>query len=279
MCGFEFWVQFVQPHYFWRIEMKQVQLSLALLDQVKAEAKQLERSDKSKSYVEWLNVLAQKYGVHTFEALNKKLKEQLQKDASKAETLIWNARYSEDGLLWGTLGPGGQDNCLESMALPVTGSNVPWPHCFSENALFSPAEGPRSQIDGELKTLFGSTEVFYQGEQLSVGGDQTVLMAIMTFSGKHRCGRLLEFSVADLEASIGCKFSEMGMPLVIDEISRSLWRLTHCNLRVDDFEFSGPILVFSDTRKPSEKYRVRINPDFYNFFSPLHMLKLKGLIF
>ena len=256
--------------------MKNGQTSNDFLGRIKARAKLLAKSDKSRSHVEWLNSIAQEFGARTFELLKDRLEKQDREAEIHAEKLIWEKRFSDGPLCWGTLGPVGANAVTQSLGIPFLDQReVPWPHCFIDTRLFTVGEGPRRQVVGKLNSLDEATDAFFEGEELRIGSDQTVFMAIMSYSNRTACGQLLTFSVQDLEKAIGCKFNEMGIPVGDQEIGRSLWRLHHCNLRIDDFDFDGPLLVYADVRKAPSEYRVRINPDFYNFYSPLLALEKK----
>jgi hypothetical protein len=242
-------------------------ISMQLLDELRANAKKLSKEDKTKSYVEWLNYLSRPYGVSTFQKLKQKA-EELERIANKSvieeeEKIIWQLRLSEPAP-WGTLKPIGPEKYLETIGLPNHDEkHVPWPHCFG--GLFNCAISSRKQIDKKIFS-FDDFDIHYIGEELRVATDQFVLMALIMLSGKIPCGRLFKFSLQDIEAACGLQLDEIGMPMHFREIERTLWRLTHCEFRYES-AFSGSILVFADTQQAPEKYRVRFNPALPNLFT------------
>jgi hypothetical protein len=110
--------------------------------------------------------------------------------------------------------------------------------------------------------------MLFQGEELRVGDDETILMALISVAGKHPCGRLVEFSVEDLDKAAGTPLPEWGMPVQYDAIARTLWRLAHCQLTVSQFKFKGPILSFADARQTPARFAIRFHPSFVNFYYP-----------
>jgi hypothetical protein len=143
-----------------------------------------------------------------------------------------------------------------------------WPICFAGSNLFTCGEGPRRQFDGPLFTM-DEPDMLFQGEELRVADDHTVLQALISTVGIYPCGRLVEFSTEDLEKAVGLPLPEWGIPVQYESIARSLWRLVHCELTVNHYKFSGPILSYADARQAPKSFAVRFNPNFANFFYPI----------
>ncbi len=187
-----------------------------------------------------------------------------------AEEGQWVKRFDES-LLWDKVDSDDRNVFCETFPLPVYEGSVPWPNCFCGSSLFTCADGPRRQFDGPVYSIDGP-EMHFRGEELRVGEDETVLMALISVVGKFPCGRLVEFSKGDLDKAIGLPLPDWGIPVQYEAIAKVLWRLTHCELTVKEFKFTGPILFYADARQQPERFAIRFNPKFANFFYPILVL-------
>lgn len=246
--------------------MSHTTLNHQLLESIKRDAKKKTRHDPSLSYNQWLNALSAQYGYATFSSLKRRVEEleQEARDAALAEEDALWARRFEKPMVWGTLSDEG-GGLGQTFPLPVEDDSVVWPDCFAGSSLFSCGEGPRRQLDGALRVL-DATEMYFSGEELRVGEDQAIFMVLISSVGRQPCGQLVEFSTADLDQVAGLPLPEWGIPVQYEAIARTLWRLVHCELTVNKFRFKGPLLSYADARRAPQRFAVRFNPDFANFF-------------
>jgi len=250
-------------------------LNQALLDQLRLAAKIKARQDRSRSHMQWLDVLSAELGF-TFNSLTERIKEleaQALAEAVDAEDERWMQRL-EQSRVWGALPP----TELHTLALPVEGDeNVPWPHSLAACALFSLAEsGARPAMSGPVYRLDGEV-MAYEGDELRIDPDQTLLMAFIMASRGVRCGERVESSLASLEARMGCRLAELGMPIEVRELERTLWRLSNCRLEYNARRFDGPILAYVDATRAPDHFEYAFNPAFANFYYPF--LAAFGAIF
>ena len=242
-----------------------------LLENLKREAKKKKREDPSLSHNQWLDVLSAQYGYVTYASLKRHV-EEIEQQAREREMAVeerqWVTRF-EKSLVWGSVTGDARNALNETLPLPVVVGSVPWPNCFSGSSLFTCAEGPRRQFDGPLFSMDDGPEMYFCGEELRVGDDETILMALISAAGNVPCGRLVEFSSDDLDEAIGRPLPECGMPVQYSEIVRTLWRLVHSELKVTRFNFEGAILSYADARQQPQKFAIRFNPKFANFFYPV----------
>jgi hypothetical protein len=248
--------------------MSHILLNQQLLEMLKRNAKKLKRDAPSLSHNQWLDVLSSQHGYATFNSLKRRVEELEQQaldEALAAEEELW-AKRLEEPMVWGKHSddPAGH---FETIPLPVSVGSVVWPNCFSGSNIFTCADGPRRQLDGPLYT-FDGPEMHFQGEELRVADDETIFMALISATGQHPCGRMVEFSTEDLDKALGRPLPDCGMPVQYDAIARTLWRLVHCELTVSEFAFKGPLLSYADARQAPRHFAVRFNPDFANFFYP-----------
>jgi hypothetical protein len=239
-----------------------------LLSEIRSKAKAKSKIDKSLSYVAWLNLYSKPYGVTTYKALKEHLAAQERKQFAKEEEVIWYERLSQPR-------PWDRSNSVRpgspsvTMAIPGNnGADVPWPSLLCGSHLFTFGIELRRNFDEDICTTDDET-FHYQGEELFMSPDQTVLMALILLSKGVACGNTIEFSLQDFENSLGCKLEELGMPFHYEEIERSLWRLTHCTLTVESKSFKGPFLIYADTRKSPDSYQVKINPELIKLYLDL----------
>ena len=250
--------------------MSHTQIDQHLLDRLKRIAKKRRRDDPSLSYNQWLDSLSSKHGFATFESLRRRVDELerlAHNDAIVAEEMVWEQRLAAPAV-WGTL-PTGQGEHDETVPLPkAPPHSVPWPNCFRGAALFTAADGPRKQLDGPVKLYMGeAVEMHFKGEELRKS-DQIVLEGLILTVGHYPCGRLAECTNVELNQALGRPLPEWGMPIQYDAIIRTLWRLVHCELTVEDFGFKGPILSYVDARRAPSQFAIRLNPAFANFYYP-----------
>jgi len=253
--------------------MSNIALNQQLLENLKREAKKKKRENPSLTHNQWLDVLSAQYGYATYNSLKRRVEEieqQARDQDVAAEEEQWAKRF-EEPLVWGSVTGHGRNALDETFPLPVADGSVPWPNCFCGSSLFTCANGPRRQFDGPVYTVDGP-EMHFQGEELRVGDDETILMALISVAGKLPCGRLVEFSTDDLDKAVGLPLPDWGMPVQYNAIARTLWRLTHSELTVSEFKFRGPILSYADARQQPGHFAIRFNPNFANFFHPVLML-------
>lgn len=249
---------------------QQIILNQQLLKNIKREAKKKKRENGSLNYNQWLNILSSQYGHATFESLMRRVKEIEQEELDQSMALEkekWVKRF-EESLVWGNIDGDGGSALNVTFPLPVSAGSIPWPNCFCGSSLFTCADGPRRQFDGSVKSLDGP-EMYFRGEELRVGEDNTVLMALISVAGKLPCGTMVEFSRGDLDEAIGLPLPDWGIPVQYDAIARVLWRLTNSELTVSKFKFNGSILFHADARQQPERFKIRFNPKFANFFYPI----------
>lgn len=241
-----------------------------LLRTLKRRAKRLSREDLSLTYNQWLDALSASHGYRTFSSLGQRVKE-LEAEAQAQQLALqenqWEERFQK-GLIWGCLASETPNTINETIPLPSSPGKVAWPNCFAGSSLFNCADGPRRHLDGPVFSMDG-LKMHFRGEELRVADDEQILMALICLAAKHPCGRLLEFSCADLDKATGLPLSRWGMPVHYESISKSLWRLTHGELTVDDFKFKGPILLYADAREHPRKFAIRFNPAFAHFYYPV----------
>lgn len=247
--------------------MSHPSLNQQTLIDLRRDAKKWSREDPTKTYNQWLNFLcADRFGFATFDSLKRRVEAIEREEAEREERELWLQRFASP-MVWS--GHWDAENSLEeTWPLPVVEGSVCWPNCFACSSLFTCGEGPRRQIDGQVFSLDGP-KVRYYGEELRVETDETILMSLISIAGKQPCGRLVEFSCGELDDAIGLPLPEWGMPVQYEEIARTLWRLTHSKLVVENFKFDGPILIHADARRHPERFAIRVNPAFAHFYYPV----------
>jgi hypothetical protein len=254
--------------------MSHVDFNQQFLDSLKRDAKRKKREDPSLSYNQWLDVLSSQYGFATYNSLKRRvgeIEQQVLDEAVAAEEAEWANRFKEP-MVWGSVAGVSGIELGETYPLPVVEGSVPWPICFAGSSLFTCADGPRRHFHGPLFTMAGDPAMLFQGEELRVADDHTVLQALICSVGVYPCGRLVEFTKEDLDNAVGLPLPQWGIPLQYEAIARSLWRLAHCELSINQYGFSGPILSYADARQAPNIFAVRFNPAFANFFYPVLQL-------
>lgn len=246
--------------------MTQTSPNQDLLEQLRQSARAMSRQDKSKTYLQWLDVLCAEHGF-TYTSLKKRVEEieaQALAESLAAEDRIWDSRLTASRV-WGDV-PKDSD---QSIALPVKDDgNVPWPAGFIESRLFTLAEaGVRSSLSGPVFRMDGH-EMLYDGEELRLVSDQTLLMAFILLSRGVKCGDVVVCSLPDLERAFGGALPTLGLPIAEKEIERTLWRLSNCRLTFDEYGFDGAILAYADARHAPERFGFAFAPAFINFFYP-----------
>lgn len=249
--------------------MSQTLFNQELLEQLRSSAREKSRQDKSRSYLQWLDLLCGEYGfVYTslkthIEALEAEAAAKSLAELLAAEDAMWNERFVQSRV-WGKLvAP------LEvTLPIPVEDEfHVPWPSCFVESRLFSLNEKvPRRTLTGPVYRMDGKTMLF-EGEELRICHDQTLLMVFLMVSGKRPCGTLIECSLQAFEATLGSSLAEAGMAL--HDIERTLWRLSNCRLIFEEYGFDGPLLVYADAGSVSTHFKFAFNPAFAHFYYPI----------
>lgn len=237
------------------------------------------RQDKSRTYLQWLDLLCSKYGF-TYPSLKKHIEELEAAVLAKSlaelfavENAMWEKRLA-NSRVWG-IAPALAD---QTWPLPVEDStHVPWPTSFIECRLFSLAEAPPCRtLSGPIFRM-DDQEMLFDGEELRLCHDQSLLMGFILISRETQCGAIVECSLQDLEGIMGCPMPDLGMPISYMEIERTLWRLSNCRLTFPEYGFDGPILAYADARRAPDHFRFAFNPAFANFYYPI--LKIFGAIF
>lgn len=246
--------------------MSQTSFDQALLDQLRTSARERARKDKSKTYLQWLDELCSPYGF-AYTSLKRRVEEIEAEAAAEAmcvEDRLWDKRLARSRV-WGTT----PDPTTQSLPLPVDDDvHVPWPTGFFECRLFSLTEsGPRETLSGPVFRL-DDKDMRYDGEELRISPDQTLLMGFITMSRGVHCGEVVVCSLADFESRMGGSLMEFGIPVSHGEIERTLWRLVNCRLVYPDVGFDGPILAYADTRRAPQSFSFAFNPKFANFYYP-----------
>ncbi|MEO3714091.1 hypothetical protein [Roseateles flavus] len=255
--------------------MSKPTLNQAFLDQLRLSAKDKARQDPSLSYMQWLDELCSELGF-TYNSLRDRIKEleaQALAESLAAEDTMWVQRLALPRV-WGSLPPATR----QKFPLPLEGDrDVPWPNSLVTCSLFTVTEiGPRQAKSGPVFSL-DDESMAYQGDELRVSCDQTLLMAFIMASRGMRCGALVSCSLESLEARMGCRLTELGMPIEVREIERTLWRLCHCRLEFAARRFDGPILAYVNATKAPAQFEYAFNPDFANFYFPI--LAILGSLF
>lgn len=246
--------------------MTQAPITRELLEQIRQSAWEKSRQDKSRSHHQWLDHLCGPYG-YTYTALREhvaKLEEAALAQAMAAEDRIWNERFASS-LSWGTRPHAGDQTLL----FPEADANhVPWPNCFVPSRLFSLREsGPREMRSGPVFHMEG-VEIIYEGEELAIMTDQTLLMALIVASRGVRCGAVVECALHEPQGG-GRHLPDLVDSVAGFEIARTLWRLVHCRLVLNDYGFDGPILSYADASRAPDHMAFAFNPDFANFYYPI----------
>lgn len=255
--------------------MSKTPLNEALLEQLRVSARENARRDKSKTYLQWLDLLCGEHGF-TYTSLKKRIEEleaQALAESLAAEDRMWKERLAKSRV-WGVP----PEIADQTLPLPVEdNTSVPWPHCFIESRLFSLTEfGPHRELSGPVFRMDGR-EMFFDGEELRVSSDQTLLIGFIMASRGARCGSIVQCSLADFEDTMGCRLTDLGIPMAHAEIERTLWRLSNCRLNFGDYNFDGPILAYADARRAPDHFGFAFNPAFANFYYPV--LRILGQIF
>lgn len=214
----------------------------------------------------WLDHFCEPFGF-TYTALKRRvetLEAEAESQALAQEDQTWRERL-EKSLVWGAL-PTEREITLP---LPDSGvSQVPWPNCFAGTCLFSVSEtGPRAKCCGPVFNI-DNREIHFEGEELTVSIDQTLLMAFIMAARGLRCGALVECGVYKSQADGGRCLPDVADTVAPIEITRTLWRLSNCRLAVDEYGFDGPVLAYADARRAPEHISFAFNPAFANFYFP-----------
>ena len=160
----------------------------------------------------------------------------------------------------------GQLDATESIPIPwLEPSIVPWPNLFIGSQLFRARPGTAALRNVSLTSLDGE-EMRYSGEQLQSSIDGTLLKALLVTAGRSPCGRLVRVTIDDIEAALGCRLPELGIPIHYDDVAKSVWRLATCSLSVPAIGFVGPLLAYADVAM-APQYRIRLNPALPRLFS------------
>lgn len=177
---------------------------------------------------------------------------------------MWDDRFASS-LVWGTR-PAAGDQTLQ---FPEVGANhVPWPDCFVPSRLFSLWEsGPREMRAGPVFHA-EDMDILFEGEELAIMTDQTLLMAFIVASRGLRCGAVVECALRASQDG-GRHLPDLADSVAGFEIARTLWRLVNCRLVVDDYGFDGPILRYADASRAPEHMTFAFNPNFANFYYPI----------
>lgn len=243
-----------------------------LLNGLRTAAKRMARADKTKSYNQHLNELCKQHGYNTFSSFKRAIDDRRRRAEVEADDALWATRLAES-LVWGTLDPIGPELYTETLPLPCVGAGaVPWPNLWCGSGLFSAAEGARRRCDGPVFSL-ENKPMWFKGEELRKGPDMFLMMHLFTLAKNIPCGQLIEFSLAKLEAAADGRLFSLGKPITVQEIERSLWRLSHGLLTVKAHNFlESPLLVYADCRRAPDQYRIRLHPKLLNFFYPPFLL-------
>lgn len=253
--------------------MSKSHFTQAFLEQVRAAAREKSRQDKSKSYLQWLDHLCGEHGF-TYTSLKRRIEDLEVAQVAAIEDDLWRTRLA-DCRVWGHL-PAKEDHMP---SLPVhDDGNVPWPGGFIESRLFSLAStGLRRMVSGPVYRMDG-LPMSYEGEELRLCHDQTLLMAFVLVSRDAPCGALVRGSLQSLERVMGGPLTELGIPVSHVDIERSLWRLTNGLVTFHEYSFDGPLLAYADARRAPDYFEFAFNPDFAYFYYPLlpHMTRRVG---
>ena len=238
----------------------------ALLAQLRMSARERARKDKSKTYLQWLDELCSSYGF-AYTALKRRVEEieaEAEAESLRVEDRLWHERLAASRV-WGAI----PDPATQSLPLPIDDDAcVPWPAQFIECRLFLLTEsGPRKTHTGPVFRLDGR-DMNYDGEELRISPDQTLLMGFISMSRGLRCGEVVACSLAELERRMGGSLLEFGLPVSYVEIERTLWRLANCRLAFPDVGFGGQILAYADARHAPQSFSFAFNPKFANFYYP-----------
>lgn len=249
--------------------MSQTLFNQDLLEQLRSSAWKKSRQDKSRSYLQWLDLLCGEYGF-TYTSLKKHIEELEAVAAAKslaemlaAEDVMWDERLAKSRV-WGKLVAPPE----VTLPIPVEDEfHVPWPSCFVESRLFSLSEKvPRRTLTGPVYRMDGKAMLF-DGEELRICHDQTLLMVLLMVSGKRLCGTLIECSLQAFETTLGSSLAEAGMAL--HDIERTLWRLSNCRLIFEEYGFDGPLLAHADAGSAPTHFKFAFNPTFAHFYYPI----------
>jgi hypothetical protein len=238
------------------------------LETLKKRAKKLAREDKSANHTkcQWLDKLCAEYG-YTYTSLKRHVEALEQAAWDAEEDALWAPRFSAP-FTWGVLTEKSGTPPRQNRPLPFMGAGeIPWPRCFALSPLFSIAECPRRMLSDELSVLDGTT-IFFKGEELRQGQDVDVLMGLFMVSGRSRCGSRVETSLANLEAAWGRSLQNMGLSAERRHLEKSLWRLAHCTLTVQKYDYDGPLLAYADASNLPDRLAFRLHPDLANLFYP-----------
>lgn len=242
--------------------MSQTPLNQELLEQLRSSAWKKSRQDKSRSYLQWLDLLCGEYGF-VYTSLKTHIEALEAAELLATEDAMWKERLAKSRV-WGKLAAP-----IEiTLPIPVEDEfHVPWPNCFMESRLFSLTEKvPRRTLTGPVYRMDGKTMLF-EGEELRICHDQTLLMAFIMASGKRPCGTLIECSLKAFEAILGSSMAGAGMAL--HEIERTLWRLSNCRLIFEEYGFDGPLLAYADAGSAPTYFKFAFNPVFAHFYYPI----------
>ena len=255
--------------------MSQTPLNQELLEQLRMSAREKARRDKSRTYLQWLDLLCGEHGF-TYTSLKKRIEEleaQALAEALAAEDRMWEERLARSRV-WGVP----PELADQTLPLPVEdNTHVPWPHSFIESRLFTLTEsGPRRTLSGPVFRMDGH-EMLFDGEELRISPDQTLLLGFIMASRGIRCGAIVQSSLADFEGVMGCSLPDLGIPMSHAEVERTLWRLSNCRLNFGDYDFDGPILAYADSRRAPNHFGFAFNPAFANFYYPF--FRILGRIF
>lgn len=223
-----------------------------LLDLFRRLAREKSRKGNSKTYAQWLDHFCHAYGF-TFASAKQYL-----------EDKIWDEKFQEVRV-WGS--PPSKKKYKH--AFPETDrSEVAWPKCLNGCALFSVSESSfRVSQSGPVFSV-DQAEISYEGEELRVEQDQTLLMGLITLSRSRPCGSTFEFTLGTLEEEVGYPIPAFRVKKSDKEIERSLWRLANCRLTMPAFGFDGPFLSYVDVSQSPQHYKCAFNPSFsYLYYS------------
>ncbi|WP_146097278.1 hypothetical protein [Rhodoferax sp. TS-BS-61-7] len=226
--------------------MTHPEVTQEVLDLFRRLARETSRKDNSKSYTQWLDHFCHAYGF-TFASAKQYL-----------EDKVWDEKF-QGVRVWGS--PPSQKNYKQ--AFPETDrTEVAWPNCLNGSALFSVSESSfRASRSGPVFNL-DQAEISYEGEELRVEQDQTLLMGLITISRDKPCGITFEFTLKMLEQEIGYPIPPSRVKKTDKEIERSLWRLANCRLTMPAFGFDGPFLSYVDVSESPQHYKCAFNPSF-----------------
>lgn len=247
--------------------MSHLPVSRELLEQIRRSAREKSLKDKSMSHHKWLDHFCSPFG-YSYTALKRHVEELEAEALAQAmtdENRIWDERLASS-LIWGTQ-PGAREITLP---VPDQGANlISWPRCLTGSRLFSLREaGPRTTLCGPVFHMEG-LEIVFEGEELTLMTDQTLLMAFIMAARGQRCGALVACGVYKPQAAGGRCLPDLADSIAPAEIARTLWRLTNCRLTIDDYGFDGPILAYADARWAPEHITFAFNPAFANFYYPI----------